>query len=159
MEQKIFDYLKPIVEDLGYELVAVKQGNPHGIFTIKVVIFKKGSIGLEDCEIVHNAIDAPLDILNPTDDNPYTLEVSSMGLDWPIKTDDDYRRRVNDEIVFSLSTNIEGQNKIVGKLISYNDDCVEIIANVGKKGALKPKNIVIERKAILKAVPYVNFKN
>lgn len=157
IEQKICDCIKPIVENLGYELVAVKQGNPHGIYTVSVIIYKKGPMSLEDCELVHNAINEPLDILNPTEDKPYNLEVSSMGLDWPIKTDDDFRRRLDEDIEITLYAKLDGEKKYVGKLVSYDADKFEILADVGKKGALKQKNIVFERKAVAKAVPYVKF--
>ena len=58
-----------------------------------------GTIDLDTCERFHNAIDGPIDELNPYD-GAYTLNVSSPGLDRPFKTERDFMR------------NIEGLNNI-----------------------------------------------
>lgn len=99
---KIKEKIAPVVEGLGYELVDVKTSVQYGTDTVTVVIFKEGDMGLDDCEKVHNAVDALFDEINPFGDKSYNLEVSSMGLDWPLKTDDDFRRRKGQELEISL---------------------------------------------------------
>lgn len=150
---KVENVIKPIIESLGYELVAVKQASPHGVDTLSIIIYKKGVMGHADCEAVHNAIDAPLDDLNPTGDKPYTLEVSSMGLDWPLKNDDDFRRRLGEEIDVSLYAKLDGVKKFSGELLSYNADSFEINANVrGNK-----QRMTFLKKDAAKVVPTVHF--
>jgi Uncharacterized protein conserved in bacteria len=150
---KIESVIKPIVEGLGYELVAVKYSTPHGVETVSVIIYKKGDMGHVDCEAVHNAIDAPLDKLNPSADKPYTLEVSSMGLDWKIVTDDDFRRRIDEEIDVSLYAKIDGKKKFSGVLKTYDAESFTIEECVmGVK-----KNRTFFRKDAAKIVPTVHF--
>lgn len=103
-----------MVEGLGYELVDVKTSVQYGTDTVTVVIFKEGDMGLDDCEKVHNAVDALFDEINPFGDKSYNLEVSSMGLDWPLKTDDDFRRRKGQELEISLFQKIDGNKKSRG---------------------------------------------
>ena len=94
--------IKPIVESLGYELVEVDYSKQHFGMALTITIFSKNGITIEDCEKVSNAIDAPIDELNPTNDEPYTLNVSSPGLDRPIKTSDDARRNLGVDIDIKL---------------------------------------------------------
>lgn len=111
---KIKEKIAPVVEGLGYELVDVKTSVQYGTDTVTVVIFKEGDMGLDDCEKVHNAVDALFDEINPFGDKSYNLEVSSMGLDWPLKTDDDFRRRKGQELEISLFQKIDGNKKSRG---------------------------------------------
>lgn len=111
---KIKEKIAPVVEGLGYELVEVKTSVQYGTDTVTVVIFKEGDMGLDDCEKVHNAVDALFDEINPFGDKSYNLEVSSMGLDWPLKTDDDFRRRKGQELEISLFQKIDGNKKSRG---------------------------------------------
>lgn len=111
---KIKEKIAPVVEGLGYELVDVKTSVQYGTDTVTVVIFKEGDMGLDDCEKVHNAVDAFFDEINPFGDKSYNLEVSSMGLDWPLKTDDDFRRRKGQELEISLFQKIDGNKKSRG---------------------------------------------
>ena len=62
---------------------------------------------LEDCEAVHTAIDEPLDELDPTMGKPYTLNVSSPGIDRPIVTYKDYSRVVGETLEVKLFQAIE----------------------------------------------------
>ena len=75
VEEKI----NPIIEKLGYEVVEVEYGKKVDGMNMTFYIDKKGGITLDDCEIVHKAIDAPLDEINPTGDEKYILNISSCG--------------------------------------------------------------------------------
>ena len=84
------EFLTPIVNGCGCEIVEVEFAKKYNGDNLTIFIDKKGGVTLEDCERVHNAVDAPLDELNPTQDKPYTLNVSSPGIDRPIISDKDY---------------------------------------------------------------------
>jgi ribosome maturation factor RimP len=110
--------LAPTVEGLGCELVDVEIKKLYGSLNLTVVIFKKSGVSLDDCEIVHKAIDPILDEINPTGEEAYVLNVSSMGLDRPLVTADDFRRRNGEEIQISLFAPIEKTKTHIGTLIS-----------------------------------------
>ena len=65
---KIKEKIAPVVEGLGYELVDVKTSVQYGTDTVIVLIFREGDMGLDDCEKVHNAVDALFDEINPFGD-------------------------------------------------------------------------------------------
>lgn len=105
-KEKIIDSVsilaKPIVENLGYELVEVKYEEIEGERYITVIIYKPTGITFEDCKLVSKALDEPLDELNPTNDLSYSLNVSSLGLDRPIVNKRDFERYLGKEIDFEV---------------------------------------------------------
>lgn len=155
---KIKEKIAPVVEGLGYELVDVKTSVQYGTDTVTVVIFKEGDMGLDDCEKVHNAVDALFDAINPFGDKSYNLEVSSMGLDWPLKTDDDFRRRKGQELEISLFQKIDGNKKITGILDSFDDDGITIKLTDIKTGKDLNKSMTLSKKEIAKASLAIRFE-
>ena len=83
----------PIISELGYEVVDVEYSKKVDGMNLTFYIDSPNGITLDDCERVHKAIDGPLDELDPTGDATYILNVSSCGLDRPIKTDSDLKRK------------------------------------------------------------------
>lgn len=143
------EFLKPIVEDLGYEIVEVEFVKKFNGDNLTIFIDKVGGIAIDDCEKVHNAIDAPLDELNPTNDKPYTLNVSSPGIDRPIVSDKDYNRNIGEVLEVKLFQAINKKKVFVGTLLSFSDS--EVKLNVDDK------EIIIDRKLISKATKYIDF--
>ncbi len=143
------EFLSPIVENLGYKIVDVEFAKKYNGDNLTVFIDKAGGIKIEDCELVHKTIDQPLDELNPTNDKPYTLNVSSPGLDRPLKTDDDFEINLNEILEVKLFQAINKQKVFVGTLSSFNKDCIVLQVNEDE--------ITIDRKLISKATKYIDF--
>jgi ribosome maturation factor RimP len=57
-----------------------------------------GGVDLDACESFSRAIDAPLDEFDPTFGEPYTLNVSSLGIDRPFKTEQDFQDNLDGEV-------------------------------------------------------------
>ena len=118
--------LEPIVTELGYELCEVEYSKKPNGMNLTIFIAHPDGIKIEDCEKVHRTIDPILDEIDPTDGAPYTLNVSSLGLDRPIKTDKDYNRNLGKMVTIKLFVNKEGKKEFVGKLIEKIDDVITI---------------------------------
>ena len=118
----------PIIEEMGYELVEVSFEKENGGMSLIFTIDKEEGVTIDDCEVVNRKIDPILDELNPTDDKPYTLVVSSPGLDRPLKTNRDLRRNIGKEIELSLFAKIDGKKNFVGVLESFDEKnvCVKM---------------------------------
>ena len=142
--EDVTNLTKPIVEQLGYEFVEAKYDEVEGERYITIIIFSEKGISFDDCKIVSKAVDAPLDELNPTNDLSYSLNVSSLGLDRPIKTKRDFERFLNKEIEIFVD-----DKKFVGLVESVNDESVK----------LKVKNVTktIKLTQDFKAMPYIKF--
>ena len=91
--------LAPVAQNIGVEIYEIefRQGkNPS--LTIYLDTDAEGGIDLDTCEKFHNAADPVLDDLDPTFGQPYTLNVSSPGLDRPFKKDKDYLRNIGKKV-------------------------------------------------------------
>ena len=147
---KIVDIVKksicPIIESLGYSVVEVEYGKKIDGLNLTFYIDSPNGITLDDCEKVHKAIDGPLDELNPTSDVKYILNVSSCGLDRPLKTDFDLRRNVGKSIEVKLYKAIEKQKLFIGKLTSFDNNTITL-----------DDSIQINRKDIANIVLYLDF--
>ena len=149
-EKQVEELVKPIVESFGLDLVEVKFGNNQDGLNLTIFIDKKGGVSIEDCEKVHNAIDQPLDELDPTENQSYTLNVSSAGLDRPIVTDKDFQRNLEEELEISLYQKLGKCKNYVGVLKAFDSEKIILI---DKKG----KEIEIPRNLISKATKYIKF--
>lgn len=146
----VTELVKPIVEGLGMELVEVLFAKTKEGDALTVFIDKEGGVSLNDCEAVHNAIDAPLDDLDPTDGKPYTLNVSSPGLDRPFKTDRDFAKHIGFKVETSLFASIAGVGKkFVATLAAYDPQGGVVTLELdGKSVAIDRKDIAIIREHI-----------
>lgn len=142
--------VKPIVEGLGMELIEVEFAKTKQGDALTVFIDKEGGVSLNDCEAVHNAIDAPLDELDPTQGKPYTLNVSSPGIDRPFKSDRDYVKHIGTKVETSLFAPIEGVGKkFVATLTAYDPQTATATLEAdGKTLEINTKNIAIIREHI-----------
>lgn len=123
---KCTEFLKPIVNGLGYRLVAVDWEKKQNGYNLTVYIDNGTGISLDDCEKVHKAIDEPLDQLNPSNDAPYTLNVSSCGLDWAFRSAEDYLSNIGNMVDVSLYAPINRKKNYTGVLTSYNEQNITI---------------------------------
>ena len=112
------DNLKATIEELGYELVDVSYEKENGGMSLIFTIECDAGVTIDDCEKVTKVIDPLLDELNPTDDKPYTLVVSSPGLDRPLKTDRDFKKNLGNEVEINLFAKIDGKKAFTGTLKS-----------------------------------------
>lgn len=161
--EKTKNYIKPIIENLGYELVDVDYEKTFNGYQMTVYIDKPEGfvpqvdygedidsklISITDCEIVHNAIDGPLDELDPTEGS-YTLNVSSVGADWTFRSERDYQKYTGEMVDISLYQPINRKKNYVGKLVSHNDQTVTILD--------EKKEIVLPRVSIAKISRHVEI--
>lgn len=141
---------KPIAA-MGYELIEVTYAKSYGDMTLTLYIDtdKEGGISLDDCEIVSNGVDALLEAADPTSGTPYRLNVSSPGLDRPIRTLRDYEKKRGTKVEASLYKPLDGRKKIEGILSGWTEDSVTL--TVGKK------EIILDKKDVAVVKPVIEF--
>jgi len=127
------------------EVVEIGYTTAYKKLNLTVYIWKKEGISLDDCETVHNIISEKLDEFADSFPEDYVLNVSSLGLDRKIVTNDDFRRSLDTEIEV-----IDDQKKKThGVLISFTDDEFEIkCAKENKK---------FKRNNLIKVQPFIKF--
>lgn len=137
-----------IASELGYELVDVEYVKEGDYFFLRVYIHKAGGITLDDCKTFTEKLSLILDEEDPTND-AYFLEISSPGLDRPLKTDKDYERNLGKEVELKLYKTFENRKKIEGILTSYNEEQLDIETEDGKVLNI-PRDIVSLMKLVIK---------
>ena len=153
MASRVVELVEPLVEkfasDLGLDLVEVEYVKKPNGFNLTIFIDKQGGVSIDDCERLHNLIDEPLDELNPTNNQPYILNVSSCGLDRPLKTIKDFIRCKGREVEVKFYAPYEGRKSYVGIIDGVENENL-IINNNGEI-----YNLPINK--IAAALPIINF--
>ena len=114
-----------VAGEVGVEVVDVEfkiSSNPQ----LTVFIDTEDGVDLITCERYHNAIDPALDELDPTFGSPYTLNVSSPGLDRPFKTERDFERALGLEVEVKLYAPMKGKKFLEGVLTAYDGNTVTV---------------------------------
>lgn len=130
VSEQVTALVTPIAEKMNLYVLEVTYEKRFDGMNLTVVIDKEGGVTIDDCEALHRAIDAPLDELDPID-GAYTLNVSSPGLDRPLKLDWDYKRNLGKKITVKLYKPLDGKKNYSGVLESYDDN--SFVLNTGSK--------------------------
>lgn len=140
IEEKVLTIAQKSAQKLAYEIVDIeyKMGSKHDLLSI--FIYKKEGIDLDDCAKMSHEIENELDNLQILS-RPYYLEISSPGLDRPLKTKDDYRRNLENEVEIKLYGPYEGKKDFIGILKNYDDDKIFIESENNEEIIIPIKNI------------------
>lgn len=134
MEAQRLERLRVIVEDLlsheGVDLVHLESKRQPGGWVLRVYVDKDGGVTLDDCARVSRQLSAQLDVEDPIQ-HPYTLEVSSPGLDRELYSDQDYWKFSGREIRLTTFAPIDGRRNFQGRLESLADGCVTMTLEGG----------------------------
>ena len=125
VEESVWTAVEPVITDLGYSIYDVEYLKEGTNWYLRVYIDKNEGISIEDCETVSRAIDPVLDKLDPIK-TPYTLEVSSPGIERVLRRDEHFERYMGEEVEVSLFKAVDGDKKIKGILKSFNGNSLEI---------------------------------
>ncbi len=133
IDQRMAEIITPAIEGLGFELVRVRlMGGLHK--TLQIMADRPdGGIDVEDCGKISTAVSAVLDVEDPITD-PYTLEVSSPGIDRPLTRLKDFEVWADYEARIETSEMIEGRKRFKGFLRGTEGDEVLIEIEEGTIG-------------------------
>ena len=136
MKEKILEIIKEDIEKEGFEIVETKTFKTHGKTNINVFIDKPGGVTLADCEKTSRIIEFLLDGSDLNISN-YDLEISSPGLDRPLKTENDFAKNTGKTVMLNLS-------EPLGDIKSYME---------GKIISVKNGTVVLDSKNIERCIP------
>lgn len=145
--KKVWELAEPVILSLGLELVDVEFQRERQGWVLRLYIDRPGGVNLGDCvrvsEILSDLLDAK-DFIH----HAYHLEVSSPGVDRPLKKKEDFSRFAGDKVKIQMSEPIEGRKNFTGLLRGYEgeDVLVEIDGKVWRLpyGKIKKANIKYE---------------
>jgi ribosome maturation factor RimP len=139
--QDLWTLAEPYVRDAGFDLIEVQFGREQRGAVLRLFIDRPAGqgdagsaanptvtptvIGVDDCERVSRDVSAALDVADAIP-NAYQLEVSSPGLDRPLRRERDFARFVGESARFRLELGVEGRRNFSGTIHGAKNGHVEI---------------------------------
>jgi ribosome maturation factor RimP len=146
---KISDLGRRIVEGAGLEMVHIDLGKQRGGWFLRLFIDKPEGVTLGDCQAISEQFAAELEAADLME-RSYTLEVSSPGLDRPLRTEADYTRFTGRLVAISTFEPIQGRRHFTGRLKSFESGIATVVDE-------KQTEYAIPRQKISKARLEVEF--
>ena len=116
IEQRVTELVEPLIREKGLELVDVEYVKEGAHWYLRLFIDKEGGVDLDDCTNVSYAVSEVLDRHDPIP-QAYMLEVSSPGLERPIKKDEDFARFQGKLVSVHLDAPYTGYTDFTGYLV------------------------------------------
>jgi ribosome maturation factor RimP len=124
MRQKIFQLAERIAEDQGVELFDIELLG-RGKLLLRVYIDREGGITLDECERFSKNLGILLDVENPFPGS-YTLEVSSPGLNRPLRNLKDYEKNLGRLARIITAEKIDNQNFFIGRISEIHNGIIRL---------------------------------
>jgi ribosome maturation factor RimP len=121
VSERVRTLVEPLLEEQGLELIDVE----HVRGTLRVTVDRDGGIDLDGVGAATQLVSAALDAADPLPDR-YTLEVSSPGVERPLRTPDHFRRAVGKDVTVKTVAGTDGERRLEGVLESADHDGVVV---------------------------------
>jgi ribosome maturation factor RimP len=150
--ERVREFAARVAEPLGLEIYDVELRRERGQQVLRVVIDRPGpaatpeeSVGIEDCARVAEELSPVLDVEDVLPGVTYTLEVSSPGLDRPLRGVDDFRRFAGRWAKIVMAQPVERQTAFAGRIHSVEGDDV-VFDSEGRKRVRLPLGLITRAK-------------
>ena len=126
IEQLVF----PVLQGMGFELVDVQFVHEHGQQVLRFLVDKPGGITLDDCATISDQVGSHLDSTDLIKQR-YSLEVSSPGLNRPLKKEADFGRFTGERVEVKLFAPLNGRRHFKGVIQSVSAGIVVVVDESG----------------------------
>lgn len=139
-EQKIYDLVKPVTDELGYYLWDVSYVKEGASWYLRIFIDCDEGITIEDCERVTEPVNKILDEADPISQS-YTLEVGSAGLERELLKEDHFEICEGDKVRIRFIRNIDGEKEISAFLKGADKNQVTVADENGNEKVFQLSDI------------------
>ena len=144
----VWETIKPLFKG-EITLVDVEYVKKADGMHLIIYIDKENGVTVDDCVEVSHLLDEPLEDLNPTNDEPYFLDVSSYGLDKPLKFDWQFKKYLDKKVNVKLYAKQNGKKDFVATLKAKTED--EVVVNIDDE------NLTFKLSDVAYITPYIEF--
>lgn len=116
---------RPIAEQASCQVWDVEYVREAGEWFLRVYIDREGGVDLDCCEAVSRPLSDALDEADPIQGS-YTFEVSSAGLDRPLRRPDHFAQCMGRKVDVKLCRPVDGRKEVTGVLTGYEDGAVSV---------------------------------
>lgn len=115
----------PILDDMDCELVDIEYLPERGRWILRIYLDKEDGITLDDCALASREIGDLLDVKDIFQ-HKYVLEVSSPGLNRPLRRDKDFLRALGKKVKVKMATPVNGRKNFTGFLRNFQDGTLHL---------------------------------
>jgi len=127
--ERIKELVSPLFTERNYDLVEIAIKREKGRMILRILADRPlGGITLDECALLNQAISQILDEADLIQEN-FSLEVSSPGLDRPLRTEKDFQRKIERDIRVFVSEPIHQKTEWQGKLIKVTPEEITLAVN------------------------------
>ncbi len=137
----------PLAESLGLEIWDVEFKKEGAAYILRFLLDKEGGVDVLDCERFSRAIDPLLDEADPIEQS-YYLEVSSAGLERPLRRESDFERFKGSRVHVGFYSPMDGKKQLEGELVGLADGVVTLRDDDGKEISFKKELASLIRLAV-----------
>ena len=150
INRKVEGLIKPILDEMDYELVDIEYLTERGRWVLRVYVDKEGGVTLDDCARVSREIDDLIEVKDIVT-HEYVLEVSSPGLNRPLKRERDFLWARGKKVKIKMANPVKGQRNFIGYLRELREGMLHLEVD----GTF----IFLSRKDVRKANLVFEFEN
>ena len=129
--ERVNQLVEPICADLGVDLFDVD----HAGGILRVTVEREGGVDIGTISLITRELSRALDHDDPIPGR-YTLEVSSPGLERPLRRQTHFVRSVGQRIKVKTKPHVEGERRLEGTLAAATDDGIQLVGDDGMTRAL-----------------------
>ncbi len=145
---KVEALLLQTAKDMCFDITDVEFLKEGQNYYLRVYIDKEGGITIDDCEIFSKEAEKILDINDPID-RAYIFEVSSPGLDRPLKKDSDFEKFAGEIVDLKLYKPLNGSKEYQGKLKCLMNNNIIIIDDNNNEISFSRESVAAVRLAVI----------
>lgn len=131
--------LEPHLIEQGFELVELEFAQQGGRGVLRLYVDRSGGVTIDDCVAVSQLLGPVLDAAEFISDS-YVLEVSSPGIDRPLRKPEDFQRFAGERVVLKSQLPVNGRKKFKGVLQGVMDGAVRVACD-GQEYAIAIENV------------------
>lgn len=142
--ERIVSLIMPVIEGAGMEMVDLEYRREGSGWVLRIFIDKEGGVTLDDCTYISREVEAVVDPLDMVH-HEYNLEVSSPGLNRPLKRESDFKRFIGKLAKIKTIEAIDGSRNFRGRI----DGCENGVVFINVDGVVHDIPVTMVAKANL----------
>lgn len=119
---------EPLLDEFGFEMVDVEFQFERGRWILRIFIDKHGGVTVDDCARVSRELGDLIDAENIID-YPHVLEISSPGLNRPLRKEGDFVRSIGKTVRLKMSRPINRRRNFTGRLADVKEGMISILVD------------------------------
>ena len=126
--KKLEDLVTPVLENLGYELIEREFLNDSGRWIVRLYIDKEGGVTIDDCKRVSHGVESLIEVEEVIPVR-YDLEVSSPGVNRPLRRRKDFERFSESPVRLKTLHPVNGRSNYKGILKGVDGDDILVLVD------------------------------